>query len=263
MQKIFLSALLAAFVMPAAARGIDFATTRMAYTLPAETKRLCRRQNAETPCTDINIALLRSRLPWLNTAVNRDAALMRQEIGETVPWLNETLRDGRPAILTYTRRLGLISASPQIIQIAADDYRFSGGAHGIPTRTFYVFDRKRQKRLTLADILLPNRETALKKRLTARLKSVMQEQAKESGGLLGERAFTEHLNAWPMAVTDNFYFTPQGITFSYNPYELGPYAMGFVVLGIQNSDLAGLIRPSFQKPAIGRFTDPETFYRSE
>ncbi|WP_274584297.1 RsiV family protein [Neisseria leonii] len=66
-----------------------------------------------------------------------------------------------------------------------------------------------------------------------------------------------------MALTDNFYFTPQGITFSYTPYELGPYAMGFVVLDIQNSDLAGLIRPSFPKTAIGRFTAPETFYPSE
>ena len=43
-----------------------------------------------------------------------------------------------------------------------------------------------------------------------------------------------------IGVTENFLVTPEGITFYYNPYDIGCYALGSVEVSVSREQLAGL-----------------------
>ena len=45
---------------------------------------------------------------------------------------------------------------------------------------------------------------------------------------------------------DNFYLTGKGLGFMYNPYEIGPFAMGEIDLFISFKDLDEFLQPAFK-----------------
>lgn len=60
---------------------------------------------------------------------------------------------------------------------------------------------------------------------------------------------------WKFELTDNFYFTPKGLTLSYDPYQLGPYAMGFVILNLDKAKLKGVIKDEYLNQTFENFND--------
>jgi Protein of unknown function (DUF3298)/Deacetylase PdaC len=114
---------------------------------------------------------------------------------------------------------------------------YTGGAHPNTMMRLATFDTRTGRRLTLEDLFAPGHAEALRR--------------------LGERAFREAHALAPDAdlvaagfwfedgrfsLNDNFAVTPEGLRFHFNPYEVGPYALGPTDITLTRAMLADLIR---------------------
>lgn len=127
-----------------------------------------------------------------------------------------------------------------VYNIYYDEY--TGGAHGIYMTTFLNMDLTTMRPLRLDDLFVEEYKEPLTdliwNQLMADNKVTTHEALEELGyGSTGE-----------IAPTENFYLSPEGITFYYNVYEITPYAMGTVEVKIPFEMLAHLLGSN---PLIG------------
>lgn len=110
---------------------------------------------------------------------------------------------------------------------------YTGGAHGIYTLSVRNYSLSGGYELTLADLFGDAKRQALDSLI--RIKLYEQFNVADDEGLATEGFFPEYIGA-----TENFAVTPEGITFYYNPYDIGCYALGDVEVSIQNEELDNL-----------------------
>lgn len=115
-------------------------------------------------------------------------------------------------------------------------YIFTGGAHGIYTTTYQTFDMKKGKSLLLDDLINEKSRTTvdelLRKQFAVDLKmKKIDEQNKKD------------YNFEDIVATDNFYAGKDGITWLYNPYEIGPYYLGQTCITLSYSVLSSYLLP--------------------
>lgn len=120
----------------------------------------------------------------------------------------------------------------------------------MPDKHFYSYDVKRNSVLKIHDILTTKDKKTQLQRLVydAYLRHLKQSYT-------NQKDIEHHLHTWVFYLNENFYFTPQGISFTYAPYELGPYAAGFTVLNIPKNKLIGIIKPRYLQANLGGFND--------
>lgn len=99
-------------------------------------------------------------------------------------------------------------------------HEYTGGAHGNYMSTFLNLDLKTLTPIHLRDLFVEDYKDPLTQLLWQQLiednhVSTRQEVEDLGYGSTGE-----------LEPTENFYLTPQGITFYYNIYEIAPYVMG-------------------------------------
>lgn len=101
------------------------------------------------------------------------------------------------------------------------DYNeYTGGAHGIYTSTFFNIDLRTLAPLRLDDLF----DGDYKERLTELLwKQLM---ADNHVGTRQELEDMGYATTGELTPTENFYLSPEGITFYYNVYDIAPYVMG-------------------------------------
>jgi len=118
-------------------------------------------------------------------------------------------------------------ASKYLLNITSSSYEYSGGAHGIFNTSHIVIDKRHIKRLVLTDIIS---DTA---QLTALMDKYFRRQYKVEPdiSLIDFGLFVSSIHP-----NDNFFFTKGCIGFTYNPYEIGPYAMGEAIIYIPLAD---------------------------
>jgi hypothetical protein len=110
---------------------------------------------------------------------------------------------------------------------------YTGGAHGMRNRDYYVFSLGDKRQLSLGDILLDEARPALDNLVEAALRKQM--------GIpdwipLSEQGFFEDT---PNKLED-FFLTPEGLGFQWDPYEIAPYAMGIIEIVIPYDALQGM-----------------------
>jgi hypothetical protein len=108
------------------------------------------------------------------------------------------------------------------LSILLEEYENQGGAHGISYRQSLIFSTKTGERLNGPEVFEASAETVKHEKEKAFLSEIEQtpeffwENAKqtiqEDGG----------------AQNNSFYLTKDGVVFYYAPYELAPYAVGYV-----------------------------------
>ena len=109
-------------------------------------------------------------------------------------------------------------------------YGYTGGAHGIDSETGYTFRLSDGKRIQEADLFKSGYKPELGKILTEMLpKSV----SKDVYDMLFIKAIEPN---------GNFYVEPEGITYIYGRYEIGPYASGLVRVTIPWDRLKGILK---------------------
>lgn len=107
---------------------------------------------------------------------------------------------------------------------------YLGGAHGSYTTNYHNYSLRDGYELCTADLFTPEQLREIDRRI--RLKLLEQYDATDDEGLAAAGLFPDYITA-----TENFLVTPYGITFHYNPYEIGCYALGAVEVEFPTDEL--------------------------
>ena len=133
-----------------------------------------------------------------------------------------------------SEEVGVVMNQHKLLSIETSEYVFSGGAHGMLIRLFYVFDIQSGKCLKMEDVFKPQSDSALTVLLTDAIRTRYEIHADSSLKSFG--LFVEVVKP-----NTNFWMSSTGIGFYYNSYELAPYVYGQSDLFLPFSKLKGLI----------------------
>lgn len=98
-------------------------------------------------------------------------------------------------------------------------YSFRGGAHGIQTLSNVVFDAKTGEQVHETDLFAPGYEAPVAQLLRLAVKSSMEEEDPE---------LMQLVNLEQVVPNGNFSVHENGMEWLFQPYEVGPYALGIV-----------------------------------
>ncbi len=124
-----------------------------------------------------------------------------------------------------------------LLSYAVEQSDYTGGAHGSYNITYTNIDLKKLVTLTEEDLFLPGYYKPLTEKI---LHQLMREyQVDEPDSLLTHGFFTID----DIVPNNNFWLNDEGIHYSYNQYEIAPYAMGVIDVMIPYSELTDLLIP--------------------
>lgn len=121
----------------------------------------------------------------------------------------------------YGANVSVVLLNDSLLTLATQDEYFTGGAHGGGGKYFINVDPRNGRDLTLEDFFKPGYEAAL----TAVGEQAFR-KAREMADTtsLQQQAFEFPDNKFQL--NKNYGFTPDGVTFYYNSYEVASYAAG-------------------------------------
>lgn len=139
---------------------------------------------------------------------------------------------------TLNLKATVVRQDSSLTTLQIEGYIYQGGAHGSSSVSFINWNTKSQSNLTLADILTDG----YKAKLTAIADTIFRKQEKlgDTSSLARDYFFKDN----KFALNDNYMFTPIGIRFLYNQYEIKPYAAGTTDLFIPYTKIKLLLRPN-------------------
>jgi hypothetical protein len=123
-----------------------------------------------------------------------------------------------------------------IISQVINVYEYTGGAHGISTTQGVILDINTGKKIEYEDIFLPDTEEFISDLLLANLMIARKTTSPE---LLIDAGF----NSTIFLPSHNLVADDKGISFIYNPYELGAYVLGIVEIFVPYSELILYMKP--------------------
>lgn len=107
---------------------------------------------------------------------------------------------------------------------------YTGGAHGMYGTECHTYSLRDGFELSLADLfpeeVLQRLDGVIREKIAAQYDAPMDDALAQEG------FFPEYI-----APTENFLITPEGITFYYNPYDIGCYALGAVTVTLSRDEL--------------------------
>jgi hypothetical protein len=130
--------------------------------------------------------------------------------------------------------------SAKILSLAFTNYAYTGGAHGNYGTSYTSIDLTSNKVLVLDNMINETGKKVLRSLLEKNFRKQYDLKPVDSlseGGLFENK----------IEPNENFYVTGKGIGFCYNPYEIGPYAMGEINIFIPFTDLENYLKESFKK----------------
>ena len=107
-------------------------------------------------------------------------------------------------------------------------YSFRGGAHGIQTLSNIVFDAKTGEQVHETDLFTPGYEAPVAQLLRMAVKTAMEEEDPE---------LMQLVNLEEVVPNGNFSVHEDGMEWLFQPYEVGPYALGIVSATISWDEL--------------------------
>lgn len=122
------------------------------------------------------------------------------------------------------------SVQDTLVTYSISRWSFTGGAHGMYGIEYHTYSITDGYELSLADLFTAPQLLGMEKLLREKLYA--QYGTDNDEGLAEQGFFPEYI-----ALTENFQITPEGITFYYNPYAIGCYALGAVEVAIGREEL--------------------------
>lgn len=145
--------------------------------------------------------------------------------------LNELKSD-----LRLSTKIGYIDSLVISVHKDLAEY-YAGAVHGNYGTGFYNIDRRTKTLLRESDYFVEDYAAQLTKILQRRLLIGYKVKTLEE---LEEK---EGISAVDLTPNDNCSIGPKGLTYIYNPYEIGPYALGQVTIFVPYEDLQPILRP--------------------
>lgn len=145
----------------------------------------------------------------------------------------------------YSRRIDLCDSlvynSNGIVSITMLSQEYSGGVHGNDLLTTFNYDLARNELITPSSLFVDPKDSRIVDILLGKLMLEFEVNAPD------ELEYEGIFNYQVLEVTNNFYFTDEGITFYYNPYELAAYAVGPIELSVTYSELSPFLSGAYSK----------------
>ncbi len=139
---------------------------------------------------------------------------------------------GNPQLSTLNPQL----STPSLWSYAMDVYEYNGGAHGNRYLLIQNYDLQTGDAVSEQDLFIDDYYEPLKTLLLEALIAQTDEaETKKDLRRLG-------YSVADVVPNENFYVTPEGITYVYNPYEIAPYAMGCIEIFLSWETVRPLIR---------------------
>jgi hypothetical protein len=136
----------------------------------------------------------------------------------------------------YTEHLEALIDSPQLLVIIRDRSIYSSGAHPNYDKTYFVFDRDPVTRIRLSDVIRDESRPALTRLVNRELRADKGLGPRDS--LKKALFFVDEAE-----LSENFFFSPQGLGFHWDPYEIASYAEGYVEALIPFGEIETFLSP--------------------
>lgn len=114
---------------------------------------------------------------------------------------------------------------------------YSGGAHGMYGTNYLNIDINKKAVIGLDDLISPKNQAKLKAILwETYTRDRLDEKGNYDDSFMAKKDFY---------IANNFYFSPNGITFVYPVYALGPYAEGEIELSVPFGEVGELVNKAY------------------
>ena len=135
---------------------------------------------------------------------------------------------------------GVQILSEKYLTVDYNGYWYGGGAHGMPYINQRLFDLSTGKELTLQDFY-PGSSKDFKKLIATKTKEDYLSYPENESPYFAGDADTVYQQAYDYALLDtkNVIFGEDGIDYYYPPYDMGPYASGFIFIHVSYEELLG------------------------
>lgn len=174
-------------------------------------------------------------------------SFLEEEFKQSIPWYEEILSDSieyqdYPYEIGYSFETGFHFQfnSNKFISIVLNHYQFTGGAHGNYFALGYDIKTDDGKVLTLKDII---REDSFDL-LTFECEQAILEEY-QANSLLEAGLFEDEL---VIPEDQDFFITPTALVIQFDPYEVGPYAMGEIVAEIPFEKIKDILQDNLPFP---------------
>lgn len=216
----------------------------------------CIDSKNDTGCSDIYSAIDMSGIGWLDHLLllrfSNDNDFKKLSIEQKIKQIREDdkkwLQESTKELLEYESNHGYSSSTIvsflhqryNLATIKINFYIYTGGAHGNHATIYEIVDLASKKILSLDNITI-----AGKKR---ELASILLQEYEHKYADYGDTFLSpEYHKKLAQMLSDSFYFSNHGITFTYNPYEIAPYSEGVIELELNPHQLSGIIKPEYLK----------------
>jgi hypothetical protein len=147
------------------------------------------------------------------------------------------------------RKVEVIYRDAQVISLRLEEKLKAGGANELATSLYVSYSLDRIDRLSMADLFV---EGSAK-----RLNELGEKKFRELRGIAPGRSLADAGFDFPggyFRLSGNFAVTQDGLVFRYNPYDVGPFALGATEVSLATEQLKEVLRP--RGPLGGRLTAP-------
>lgn len=118
------------------------------------------------------------------------------------------------------------------LSLLIDGYNYMGGAHGMPYREVLIFNLETGEEVKADQLFAIDKAEFQQKKIAA-----FEAAIKKEPEMFWEDAL-EIVKSTKDFYEKGYYLTDQGVVFYYNPYDLAPYAAGFVEVTVPYSDIS-------------------------
>ncbi|MDR2068407.1 MAG: RsiV family protein [Spirochaetaceae bacterium] len=136
----------------------------------------------------------------------------------------------------YAETFKPLAQTPRITVLYQERDYYTGGAHGMYEKNYFVFALDEAKQLHPEDLFKAGTEPALRDLI---MQALWDRQGLASGAPLSSAGFFDD----SVDVPQDFFLGPGGIGFQWDVYEIAPYVMGPIEIVIPYKNISGLLSP--------------------
>jgi hypothetical protein len=137
-------------------------------------------------------------------------------------------------VFSFESDFRVVYNSKDFISIVLDYYEFTGGAHGNYYSVGYNIRTSDGKVFTLDDILKPNSYQALSEFCTEEILNMFDANSLIEAGLFEDEII--------LSADQDFFIMPDSLVIQFDPYEIAPYAMGSIEVGLKFSKIKNILK---------------------
>lgn len=152
---------------------------------------------------------------------------------------NRQVSENQPSY-EYHALVNILYQTSRLVCLSMNNYSFTGGAHGNTVEIYKCYDVKQGRKLNIADVI----DTL---HYAKALSALLERQYRTNNRLPDDARLSESLFQDSIPLGGNFYLTGAGIGWEYNPYEIGPYALGSISFFLPYTQLMPYLQPSFKE----------------